>query len=139
MKSLRKRTDTLTSERGAAAVEFALIATVLVMLLFGILEYGRLFGELEVLESAAREGARAASVHCGNAEGCTAADIQTAVTTAAAGYALDAVPTADLDCSDPANFGKPVAVGWAQTFDLDIPFVTLPTITRSISGVFRCE
>jgi Flp pilus assembly protein TadG len=139
MKNLRTRTSSLTGERGAAAVEFALIATVLVMLLFGILEYGKLFGELEVLESAAREGARAASVHCGKAEGCTAADIQTAVTTAAAGYALDATPTADRNCSDPASFGSPVKVAWVQTFELNIPFATLPAISRTISGVFRCE
>jgi Flp pilus assembly protein TadG len=139
MKDPRKRADNLTGERGAAAVEFALIATVLVMLLFGILEYGRVFSELEVLESAAREGARAASVHCGKAEGCTAADIQTAVETAAAGYALDAPPTADRNCSDTANFGNPVTVGWTQTFEIDIPFVTLPTLSRDIRGVFRCE
>jgi TadE-like protein len=139
MKCLRKRASSFTGERGAAAVEFALIATVLVMLLFGILEYGRLFGELEVLESAAREGARAASVHCGKAEGCTAADIQSAVMMAAAGYALDAAPAADLDCSDRDNFGQPVTVGWTQTFELDVPFVPLPAISRAISGVFRCE
>ena len=48
----------LRSERGAAAVEFALILPILVMLVFGITEFGRAFQVQATLASAAREGAR---------------------------------------------------------------------------------
>lgn len=45
-------------ERGAAAVEFALLAPVLVMLLFGIMEFGRAYNVQTSLTNAARESVR---------------------------------------------------------------------------------
>ena len=50
------------SERGAAAVEFALLLPILVILLGGIVDYGRYFFAQIQLANAAREGARAAIV-----------------------------------------------------------------------------
>jgi len=49
--------------RGAAAVEAALVLPVVVVLLFGILEYGRYLMTLQVLTNAAREGAHYALTH----------------------------------------------------------------------------
>lgn len=46
------------SERGAVAVEFALLAPVLIMLLLGIMEFGRAYNVQISLTSAAREGVR---------------------------------------------------------------------------------
>jgi Flp pilus assembly protein TadG len=43
---------------GATAVEFAFIALIFLMMLFGILEYGRLVYTQNILNNAAREGAR---------------------------------------------------------------------------------
>jgi Flp pilus assembly protein TadG len=54
--------DRLRREDGAAAVEFALIVGVLVMLLFGMLQFGLAFFELQNLRAAVREGARAGAV-----------------------------------------------------------------------------
>ncbi len=48
--------------RGAAAVEAALVLFVLFLFLFGIFEYSRLFMTLNVVENAARAGARHACV-----------------------------------------------------------------------------
>jgi len=45
-------------ERGSTAVEFALILPILLMLLFGIIDFGRLLYTQEVLNTAVREGAR---------------------------------------------------------------------------------
>lgn len=50
------------SERGQATVEMALSLTVLVFLLFGIIDFGRLFHAFLSLDHAGREAARAASV-----------------------------------------------------------------------------
>ncbi len=50
------------SQRGAAAVEFALVSTVLVTLLFGILQYGWYFFSTQVATNAARDTARRLSV-----------------------------------------------------------------------------
>jgi hypothetical protein len=48
--------------RGAVAVEFAVVAPILVAVLFGLIELGRAFEMQNMLEVAAREGARFASM-----------------------------------------------------------------------------
>src|SRR6266542_111889 len=48
-------------EEGAAAVEFALVGSVLILILFGILVYGLWLSEYSVMQGAAREGARVAA------------------------------------------------------------------------------
>ncbi len=52
----------LRREDGAAAVEFALIVGVLAMLIFGMLQFGLTFFELQNLRAAAREGGRLGAV-----------------------------------------------------------------------------
>lgn len=49
-------------ERGATLVEFALVLPILVTLLFGIAEFGRVLNAQVVVTSATREGARFASL-----------------------------------------------------------------------------
>jgi Flp pilus assembly protein TadG len=48
-------------ERGAAAVEFALVVPLLLMLVFGIISYGYMLSFRQTLSQAASEGARAAA------------------------------------------------------------------------------
>lgn len=48
----------LLGERGAAAVEFALVVPLLVLVLLGIVEFSRAFQVQATLAAAAREGAR---------------------------------------------------------------------------------
>src|SRR4051812_14856468 len=55
------------SERGAAAVEFALVVPLLIALVFGIAEFGRAWFIQSTLAGAAREGARAAAISNGAA------------------------------------------------------------------------
>ena len=45
-------------EQGATLVEFALVAPILFLILFGVLEVGRLVGTNQQVQMAAREGAR---------------------------------------------------------------------------------
>lgn len=59
---LRRRLARPFRETGAAAVEFALIVPVLLLLLLGIVEFGRVFNAQISLSAAAREGARAAAL-----------------------------------------------------------------------------
>jgi Flp pilus assembly protein TadG len=58
-------------------VEFALIASLLFMIMFGVIQFGIAYNRYQGVEGAAREGARLASV------GATYADIATRVKTAA--------------------------------------------------------
>lgn len=57
------RRITWGSERGAAAVEFALVFPLLVLVLFGIVEFGSIFNAQLMLTSAAREGARSMAIN----------------------------------------------------------------------------
>lgn len=49
-------------QKGVAAVEFAIILPVLVMLLFGIIEFGIILYDKAMITNASREGARAGIV-----------------------------------------------------------------------------
>ena len=102
------------------------------MVLFGIIEFGRIFNELEVLNSAAREGARVAAVRG------TGDEVTSAVEMASGPYDLDEAPTADKLCDDTTS-GQPVTVAWDQNFT--ITFGLLPDFNKDveIKGVFRCE
>ena len=119
------------AERGAAAVEFALIVSLLLIIVFGIVAFGRVYSELEVMESAAREGARAAAVRAPD-------EVVAAVNDAAAPYSVDNTPTANLICDD-ATVGQRVTVSWSQDFEVELVLAPTINFTRQIRGVFRCE
>jgi Flp pilus assembly protein TadG len=55
-------------EKGAAAVEFAIILPLLLLIIAGIVDFGRAFFTQVVLTNAAREGARAAVVRVSEAD-----------------------------------------------------------------------
>ena len=59
MRRLHRR---VRSERGAELIEFALTLPLLLLLVLGIIEFGFLFQEYEVVTNAAREGARLAAL-----------------------------------------------------------------------------
>jgi Flp pilus assembly protein TadG len=58
MSPYRKR----SGERGAAAVEFALVVPLLITLVFGIVDFGYAINRYAMINNATREGARAASL-----------------------------------------------------------------------------
>ncbi|MEK0155535.1 TadE/TadG family type IV pilus assembly protein [Arthrobacter oryzae] len=66
------------SERGAVAVEFAILAPVLVMLLLGIMEFSRAYNAQASLSAAARESVRVMAIS-NNASTAKAAAMSTAV------------------------------------------------------------
>ena len=119
------------NDRGVAAVEFAIVMSLLLIIVFGIIAFGRVFSELEVMESAAREGARAAAVRAPD-------QIVAAVNDAAAPYSVDNTPTANLVCDD-VTVGERVTVSWNQDFEVELVLAPPMTFTREMKGVFRCE
>jgi Flp pilus assembly protein TadG len=60
------------NERGAALVEFAIVATVFLSVMFGVIEFGRLFWTHNALRDAARKGVRLAAVRKNDAAGIQA-------------------------------------------------------------------
>lgn len=67
-----KRNFNKKNERGAALVEFAIVATVFITVMFGVLEFGRLFWTHNALRDAARKGVRYAAVRKNDAAGIQA-------------------------------------------------------------------
>lgn len=57
------------NQRGAALVEFAIVSTVFLTVLFGVLEFGRLLWTHNALQDAARRGARYATIRRDDAAG----------------------------------------------------------------------
>jgi Flp pilus assembly protein TadG len=70
------------SERGQSMTEFALVLPLLVMLLFGIIQFGITFNNYISLTDAVRAGARKGAVarHLDDPEGSTVAAVQEAAT-----------------------------------------------------------
>lgn len=64
---------TRANERGAVAVEFAILAPVLILILMGIIEFGRAYNVQASLSSAAREGVRVMAISNDKAAARTAA------------------------------------------------------------------
>ncbi len=50
-------------KRGTAMVEMAFALPLLIIMLFGVMEFGRLFVEWQIVQSSARSGARSASLY----------------------------------------------------------------------------
>lgn len=114
-------------------MEFALIAGVLMLIVFGIMVFGVVFSQYQAFQSAAREAARVAAVRG------SAGDVQAAAQQAAAGYDIGpGTPTADKVCSKD-TIGQPVTVSWSQHFDIQLPFLPNMSKNVTIKGTFRCE
>lgn len=126
-------------ERGAAAVEFAMLVPLLVVILFAIIAFGIALVRTVNYVSAAREGARYAAVHCRpDALSCTSDLIADRVTLAANGNPIGpGTPGADRDCA--VTPGQPVTVAWDQVVPISIPLLPDLTFTMTVSGTFRCE
>ena len=125
----------LRSERGAVVVEFALLLPVLLMIIVGTIEFGRVYSQFQVFNGAAREGARCAAVQATPFRDCV---VQDEIDDAARPYDPDANATVSVACND-TTIGDPVRVSWPQSFDISIPFWGDVTVTRTVEATFRCE
>src|SRR5881398_2476607 len=52
----------MKSEKGQSLVEFALVLPLLILLLFGIIDFGRIFNAYLTIDHAGRDAARTASI-----------------------------------------------------------------------------
>ncbi|HET7815124.1 MAG TPA: TadE/TadG family type IV pilus assembly protein [Candidatus Baltobacteraceae bacterium] len=129
-------------ERGSSMVEFAIAATALLLLVFGILEFGRVLYIYHTVSNAARLGSRWAIVRGGSS--CTSSiDHCSASQTDISAYVLSQVPMLDSNTmtvtaqwnssNDPSaacsstgtnTAGHTVCVTVSYPFNFAIPFVS---------------
>jgi Flp pilus assembly protein TadG len=120
-------------ERGAAAVEFAIIAPLLILLLFGIVEYGFVFNAQLQVTGAAREAAREMAITS------DAGQANAAALGATAGLA-PALTAGDITYSTGTTC--PAGQDVTATIGYDKPFLTGlfgATVHLSGTGTFRCQ
>lgn len=133
---------------GASAVEFALVAAVFFLVLFGIFEVGRLIYTHNVMNTAVVNGVRWASVRGTTSDtGTTLADIRTYVQDQSFGVVSSADVTVQTIKSDgtvsiwPTNAdpGTIVAISAQTTFNVIIPMVPLTsrTITKQATMLIK--
>lgn len=141
-------------ERGAAAVEFALVLPLLLAVLFGTIAYGIVFAQSLSLSNAARQAARAAVIN-----GTTCAQVSALAQDNASTIAMNGTDatvsisrgtskaTATAACGaggqpctgQPAGTNIYVVIDYATAKSgLSLPFVPVPA-TLEATGAFRCE
>jgi Flp pilus assembly protein TadG len=122
-------------ETGAAAVEFALVFPILILLLFGIIQFSIAYNRVQGLHAAAREGARVASL-----PHTTRTDIDDRIRGALSGVIPRLDPAAVNISVEPCDrSGATVVVKAEYLTDIDIPLWGKKTLTLIGEGRFRCE
>jgi Flp pilus assembly protein TadG len=139
----------LRGEEGASAVEFAIIAPLLFMLLFGILGFGLAFLQVQSIRTAVREGGRAAAV------GATVKGVRDKTVAASSGSIpsgqaslVEVSPSSggvNLPACTPQQIGDDVTVTYRTTnlpqggVVVHIPLLPDIVMRPTISASFRCE
>ncbi|WP_170180355.1 TadE/TadG family type IV pilus assembly protein [Desulfoglaeba alkanexedens] len=121
------------AEKGAAAVEFAIILPILIMLLFGIFQFGIAFNNYIAITHAAREGARLAAVDPLNPDDLKEIIIQRA-------YPVP-LKEGDITIRTPegTEVGQPVEVEISYDITIEIPLVGSWSIPLTNKAVMRLE
>lgn len=112
MKRWRKHSE----DQGAAAVEFVLVLPVLLLVLFGIIDFGRLMNAKLQLAEAAREGARAAAL-------VTVDDGRSTIDTIVGDMSDDMDPYSVSGCDSPPRPGQTARVDLVYRFTFLTPFL----------------
>jgi Flp pilus assembly protein TadG len=130
MKKMIKR---LRCQKGVAAIEFAIVLPLLMMIVFGIIEFGLLMYDKQVITNASREGARIGISDVVVSD----ADIEAVVANYVANNLITfGTPTPPVTTIEPADrtgmvFGEDVTV--TVTYDYD--FLMLPNFVADFAGV----
>jgi Flp pilus assembly protein TadG len=119
----RARRSAWSSESGAELIEFALALPLLLLLGFGIMDFGLLFQRYEVITNAAREGARVAVL-----PGYSTADVIARVDQFMSASGLNAARPA------PVIVTQTIPVG-AQCASLTSVTVTYPQTLSMVAGI----
>ena len=126
----RIRDLTRSERRGVAAVEFALIAPVFLLLVLGVIEFGRLLMVQQVLTNASREGARRAVV-----EGATVAEVKQVVSDCLTNASISSTATTinvTPSSLSAITFGDDVAVSASISFN-DVSWIPSPWFLNGTS------
>jgi Flp pilus assembly protein TadG len=127
-----KKRYNITSERGQTMTEFAIVLPILVVLLFGIIQFGIAFNNYVTLTDAARAGARKAAVS--RESGDPAGDCKAAVL-AAADNLDQSVLAPNVQCVSSWAAGSDVEVD--ASYPYNITLFGLPVFSGDLKTVMK--
>jgi Flp pilus assembly protein TadG len=126
------------SQKGAALVEFAFVLPILLILVFGIIEFGFLLYNKAVITNASREGAREGILFAPRTSTTLVSDIEGRVTNYSDNWMIpktvDPTTAVSGTCKDEANYedraGKQLTVNVSYLY----PFIVFPNIIKLVGG-----
>ena len=134
-----KRSASFATCRGTAVIEFALLAPVFLMFLFGSIEFGRLLWTQQALQQAAIAGARCMAVAqgaiqssaCASSGSYSSASTKSYIETTASGWGIS-VQDADITLNNAAACGG--VTGFSQVTITNNFNTPVPQIVRLAAG-----
>jgi Flp pilus assembly protein TadG len=129
-------TKRLRDERGATAVEFAMILPLLLVLVLGIAEFGRAFQVSGTLSAAAREGVRVMALQ--NDQAAARAAVRTAADSLDPAVSDAQITITPATCPQTGTGNTSVRL----TIDYPMPLITDffgVTVDLTGTGVMRCN
>ena len=139
--------NSLKNCKGAVMVEFAIVLPLLLILVFGIIEFGVLLYDKAMITNASREGARAGIVYA-FPNRITAAQISAVVQNYTTGnmitFGAAANPTINVTPGICANAGDTLSVKVTYQYKFlvlpKLPYLNLSnTLNLSATTIMRCE
>jgi Flp pilus assembly protein TadG len=128
---MKRLIERLRCQNGVAAIEFAIVLPLLMIILFGIIEFGLLLYDKQVITNASREGARAGISDVVVSD----ADIEAVVDNYVANNLITfgSAPTSPVTTINRTgmDFGDDLTV--TVTYDYD--FLILPGFVAGLAGV----
>lgn len=133
---MRRRRNNLRSEHGQAAVEFALVVPVLLLLLLGIVQGGIVFHDYLAVTDAARAAERQAIE--ARVSGVTQSDVQQAAWNAAPDLNHSKMPVTLTDSADPSlnTSGSQLTVTVTYPYSINVlgMVVASGNLTSQVTG-----
>lgn len=121
-------------DRGAAAVEFALVLPVLLILVLGIIEFGRAYHIQTTLSNAARDGVRVMALQ----DSVTAARTTTKSSAQTLGLTDMMIGVAPSTCSSDISAPAMASVTITYPFALVSGLLPIGDLTLTGRGTMRC-
>lgn len=129
------------NRRGAAVVEFAIVAPVFFLLIFGMIEYGRMVMVQQILTNASREGARFAVVQSTDDTQAVQDTVTNYLTSASIGgtptVSVEWPPSGGTSSSEPVTVT--VSIPFGQVSWLPSPMFVNSTMPLTAVSVMRRE
>ena len=122
----------VSDKTGVSALEFAIVLPVLILFLFGIVEFGILFYDKAVITNASREGARAGIVYRYPVP-VTEAEIEQVVRDYCADFLITFATTPSLIITSSWT-GYEAGDALTVTASYDYQFLVLPSFATALTG-----